>query len=312
MGAPGFAVRGDEMTERFRYLESQPIEIDLAEKKLLIPTSIEEAVRLKHDQPLLRIVSGATDLGVLHNKGKQFLDEALVLNRIPMLSEVQRRRDGLWIGSMVDLSRVEAEVRTEVPELGRLLRIFASPQIKHQGTLVGNILNGSPIGDTIPGLMVLEAKLCLVSASGERWVNLVEFYKGYKQMDIRPEEICTGILVPKLAQEWAVRFFKVSLRKDLDISAVTFAGMFRIDGSRISEARLALGGVGPTVVRLLEVEKQLVGQEFTEASFATAGETAIAKISPISDLRASADYRRAVTKNLFTKCYHEIQNEVQA
>ena len=302
--------QGDEMIERFRYLDRQSVEIDLADKKLWIPTTIEGVIDIKQDRPHVRLVSGATDLGVIHNKGRQYLDEAIVLNRIPELTDFQVRDDGVWIGSMVDLSTTERELEAVIPEMSRLLRIFASPQIKNQGTLVGNVLNGSPIGDSIPGLMVLEARLCLISAEGERWVSLGDFYKGYKKMDIRPEEICTGIMIPKPGKEWKAKFFKVSLRKDLDISSVTFAGLFKINDSRILEARIALGGVGPMVVRLSQLENELAGESFSLSSFEQVGKQASLKIKPISDLRASESYRRRVTENLFVKCFTELKQEV--
>ena len=190
------------------------------------------------------------------------------------------------------------------------MRIFASPQIKNQGTLLGNVLNGSPIGDSLPGLMVLNAELHLQSVRGSRVVPLTSFYRGYKTFDLQTDEIATGLVIPPLPADWKLKLYKVSLRKDLDISAVTFAAALRLHQGQILEARIALGGVGPTVVRLSDIEKDLQGQKFTEALFVAAGKNAAARIKPISDLRASEDYRRKVAENLFHKCFVELNTEM--
>uniref|UniRef100_UPI003221E2C0 FAD binding domain-containing protein n=1 Tax=Bdellovibrio sp. TaxID=28201 RepID=UPI003221E2C0 len=174
----------------------------------------------------------------------------------------------------------------------------------------GNVMNGSPIGDSIPALLALDAIVHLQSVSGTREVPLSQFYKAYKVFDVKPNEIATGILIPVLGSEWKSRFFKVSLRKDLDISAVTFAATLKLDGQKITEARFAMGGVGPTVVRLPELEKKAQGQNFSEALFADLGKQVRTLIKPISDLRASDEYRMKVAENLFKKCHLELEQEI--
>lgn len=257
----------------------------------------------------MRIVAGATDLGVLHNKGKAYLDQVLVLNRIPELAGLKATDKGLWVGARTSLTDFENFSESSFPEISRLMRVFASPQIKNQGTLLGNVLNGSPIGDSLPGLLALNAEVHLHSVNGTRVVPLTSFYKAYKTFDIKPDEIATGLFIPNLSSSWKTKFYKVSLRKDLDISAVTFAAALRIENESILEARVALGGVGPTVVRLPDIEADLQGQKFTETLFKDAGKKAQQKIKPISDLRATEDYRLKVAENLFHKCYVEMAAE---
>ncbi len=297
-------------SQRLEILAKNPIEIVEPTKAAFAPTNLQTALDLKTQTPELRIVAGATDLGVLHNKAKFFLDQVLILNKIPELSKIERTSQGLWVGAQVSLTQVEDFCENSYPELSRLLRIFASPQIKNQGTLLGNILNGSPIGDSLPAFLVLEAELHLASVRGQRVVPLTAFYKGYKFFDIQPDEIAVGLMVPPLKDGFCSKFYKVSLRKDLDISAVTFAGLFKIENSTIQEARIALGGVGPTVVRLPDLEKDLVGSQFSESVFANAGAKARSLIKPISDLRATDQYRLQVTENLFRKCFEELSQEI--
>ncbi|UXR66232.1 FAD binding domain-containing protein [Bdellovibrio bacteriovorus] len=297
--AQGFAVRLNDS-----------LMIEAGSRRFSAPASFTVAVDQKNQSPETRLVAGATDLGVLHNKGKVFLDNAMSLHKIADTEKIDIRADGVWVGARVTLTQLENFVANTLPELSRLLRIFASPQIKNQGTLVGNVMNGSPIGDSIPALLALEARVHLQSVTGLREVPLSQFYKAYKVFDVKPNEIATGVLIPVLGTEWKSRFFKVSLRKDLDISAVTFAAALKLDGTRISEARFAMGGVGPTVVRLPELEKAAQGQKFSEALFADLGKQVRSLIKPISDLRASHEYRLKVAENLFKKCHLELEQEI--
>ena len=256
-----------------------------------------------------RIVAGATDLGVVHNKGKIYLDQVIALYRITDLPKYHQTEAGMFIPATMTLSDFEKNCSRYYPELNRLLKIFASPQIKNQGTLMGNLMNGSPIGDTLPPLLVLNAELHLHSPTGLRKVPLTTFYKGYKIMDIQPDEIALGVLIPKLDSSWVFKSYKVSVRKDLDISAVTFSAAFNVDGKNIKQVRIALGGVGPTVIRLTSLEDDLIGKEFSEKTLHEAGRNAKNLIKPISDLRASEGYRLKVVENLFQKFFHEIQFE---
>lgn len=279
-------------------------------KTLHLPTVLAEAIALKSKNPEMRIIAGATDIGVVINKARSQHQDVLVLNKIADLGKVETLADGFFIGAQVSLTDVETFVRKSHPELKRLLHIFASPQIKNQGTLLGNILNGSPIGDSIPALLALEAEIHFVSSKGTRAVPITEFYKAYKVFDKTPDEIATGIFIPNLRGAWLTKFYKVSVRKDLDISAVTFAACLKMDGDKIQEARIAMGGVGPCVIRLPQVEKLMVGHTLSAAIFDQAGALAASLITPISDLRASQEYRRLVTRNLFKKCHLELTTKM--
>lgn len=301
-----------EMTTTFKKTQHQDVQIEENHQSVYIPTHLRNALDFKNSNPSARIVAGATDLGVLANKGKLSLDQVLILQNIPDLQGTKETPDGLWIGAQTSLSQFEDLIVHRYPELSRLLRVFASPQIKNQGTLLGNILNGSPIGDSIPGLLVLNTVLHLQSQGAERQIPLTEFYKGYKVLDLRPDEIATGITIPLLDRSWKIKFYKVSLRKDLDISAVTFAAAVQVQDDHIVSARFALGGVGPIVTRLPTIEKDLIGKEFSEANLATAGRQARNIIKPLTDLRASENYRKQVVENLFSKFFFEETQQVSS
>src|SRR5690606_15551552 len=187
--------------------------------------------------------------------------QVMTLNNIPSMYEVREDSDYLILGSRVTLDTVEKATQRLFPEFSRKLHIFASPQIKNSATLIGNVINASPIGDSIPFLRVAEAELVIKSVDSERIVNINQFYKGgYKELDLAPDEIVTHIRLPKTDQDF--RLFKVSMRKDLDISAVTMAIRYKVTDGTIANFSLAVGGVGPTVLRMTNIEQQAQGKKF--------------------------------------------------
>jgi xanthine dehydrogenase small subunit len=189
-----------------------------------------------------------------------------------------------------------------------MLHIFASPQIKNQATLIGNIVNGSPIADTIPFLMAIDSIVVLESIRGKREVLMSDFYLGYKKLDMELDELVVGVRIPRLKTSEQLRLYKVSMRKDLDISAVTFAGIIEIENHKIKKARFALGGVAATVVRLKDIEKNIVDSDFNKSTFEKISKTLPQIISPLSDLRASKEYRMKLAENFFLKFHHEISS----
>src|SRR4029079_11427120 len=179
--------------------------------------------------------------------------------------------------------------------------------MRHGGNIGGNIANASPIADSLPFLHVMDAVLELRSASGTRQVNINEFYKGYKNFDLQPGELIAKVRIPLPADGELLRLFKVSRRRDLDISTFTAAIRMRLDGESIAEVAIAFGAVGPVVIRARKTEAFLRGRLFDEETMRQAGDVAIAEITPISDVRGAADYRFQLTRNILLKFFHETQ-----
>ncbi|PKL76296.1 MAG: xanthine dehydrogenase, partial [Candidatus Melainabacteria bacterium HGW-Melainabacteria-1] len=230
--------------------------------------------------------------------------------RVPEAHELSEQDGQIVVGARVSLSQLEHFCRERIPEFSRLMRIFASPQIKNKGTLVGNIANASPIADTLPFLYVADAEVELLSLRGTRRVNINQFYTGYKQLDMAPDELISRVVIPVPGQSELLRLYKVSNRKDLDISTFTAAIRLKLTGQRIAAACIAYGGVGPTVMRLPQTEAFLQGQALEAGVFARAGEIARSEIKPISDVRASADYRLQLAENILLKFYAELGETV--
>jgi xanthine dehydrogenase small subunit len=198
------------------------------------------------------------------------------------------------------------------PEFAQILERFGAPQIRHVGTIGGNIANASPIADALPFLFVMEATLTLASAAGRREVEINDFYHGYKQFDLRPDELIVEVRVPLPAADEHLRLYKISRRRDLDISTFTAAIRLRLSDERVELAAIALGGVAATVVRARRAEQFLLGQEFTKATMHAAGDVAAGEIAPITDVRGAADYRRQLARNVLVKFYYQAQTDPAA
>lgn len=283
--------------------DHESVGIEIANKFVFIPTTLIEAIDFKNTYPDSKIVSGATDLGVLQNKRGQELVKILFTGNIKELNKIENSKTEILIGSNVKLDSIEEFVEKDFLEFSNLLHVFASPQIKNAASLVGNVANGSPIGDTIPFLMVANARLELTSIDGVREVNINDFYKGYKILNINPNEIITKVIVPKTKHQF--KLFKVSLRKDLDISAVTFAAKFHIENQKIKDFDLAVGGVAATVIRVPEVEIMLKDKLVSEQLINQAALRLKDLVNPLSDVRGSAMFRKQLCHNLLIKCFKE-------
>jgi len=264
------------------------------------PVTLANAIAFKREQNAT-ILQGGTDVGVWVNKRNYHAPAMLSLAKIEELNELRDDGDTIVAGANVSLAQFEGVIRNRIPELYRILKIFGSPQIRNAGTLVGNIANGSPIGDTIPYLFVAGAELEM--NGGERTVPIDSFYLGYKKFDLQPGEIITRVRVPVVRD--LLKLYKVSRRRDLDISAFTAAIRLRTADSHIAAATIAYGGVAPTVVRLPKTEAFLAGKPLRLDVFEQAGTLARSEIRPITDVRGSADYRLQLAENILPKFWYD-------
>src|SRR5436190_2282874 len=266
------------------------------------PTTIAEAVDFKASHPGCTIVQGATDVGVWITKRNFTAPAMLSLSKIEALNAISEENGHIAVGANVTLTQFESAIEDKIPERHRIMHVFGSPQIKNAGTPAGNSANGSPIGDTLPYLFVADAQLELAGSRGTRLVPINSFYLGYKKFDLQQDEIITRVFVPVVKD--TLKLYKVSRRRDLDISAFTAAIRLRVNG-HIEEARVAYGGVAPTVVRLPKTEAFLTGKAPSLDIFARAGEIARSEVKPISDVRGGAAYRSQLAENIFLKFWFD-------
>lgn len=271
-------------------------------KRAFLPHSMAELLQ----EPTAKIVSGSTDLGVLHNKGKWTPTVVKSFVAVEELKQITETPEGFLIGAAATLHHVAETLEKDFPEFARLLNVFASPQIKNSATLVGNMLNASPIADTIPFLKVAHARVHLLGATGTRELDVNDFYRpGYKQLDLAPGEVVTHVFIPKTSD--AFKLYKVSRRKDLDISAVTLALRYQLQDKKLTSFKLAMGGVAASVLRFPSIEARALGQNLDESLMRSIAQEIDREITPVSDVRGSAEYRRLLSKNLLLKFAHEVR-----
>lgn len=286
--------------------------------KLFLPNTLKQATAFFKSNPTCRLTAGASDLGVLTNKGRLQQKVVMGLGHIDELHQFGLKKikgkSYYYVGAQVTLSQLEDPIKKYFPEFSTLLHIFASPQIKNKATLIGNAANASPIADSIPFLVVSGARFHLVSGKKERIIPADQFYLGYKKLDLRSDEIIVGISIPLLEKGMEQKLMKLSLRRDLDISAVTFAVQLKRHKGKIEKCRLAFGGVGPTVARITQLEKLFEGSILDEQTIALAAKMLPNLIYPISDVRGSAEHRLRLAQNCLLKWgqlppLHELINQ---
>jgi len=267
------------------------------------PKTLQKAVEYLQNHPETKIIASATDLGVIHNKRKIHLNQLLSLHLIDELTHIEENKNTITLGARVTHTEFRLFIKKKLPELAKYLDIFASPQIKNIATVVGNIANASPIGDTAPALLALDATVVLFGPQGTREVKLKDFFLGYRKTAITAAEIITHLKFELPDQNSDITLYKNSNRKDLDISAMNLA--IRIDyadaaKSAIKNVIIGAGGLAATPIRMFKTEDLIKTKNFSQFE-----STLQSEFTPISDVRASASYRRIVVSNLFKRFMQE-------
>jgi xanthine dehydrogenase small subunit len=289
-----------------RVLAAEPVRITVGHREYFAATSLDDAVAFKAAHPAALVIAGGTELGVWHNKRGDDRARVLSLARIPGLDQINIRNGRVaTMGANVTWATVERDLVPVLPALDPIVRRFGSPQIRAVATVAGNVVNGSPIADALPLLLVMDAELELIGPRGVRHRPINGFYTGYRQKDMAADELLSRIILPLPAAGERLRLYKVSRRNDLDIA--TFGAALRIAecGGVIRRAAVAYSGVGPTVVRLPRTEAALTGEPFCESTFRHAGRIARSEVTPITDVRGSRDYRSQLAENILLKFYFE-------
>jgi len=277
---------------------------------VIVETPQELTQRLNERQGVTRIIAGGTDLMVEIRNGKWTdLDTVLDISRVPGLDQISRDESGLiHIGALVthnDVIRSPLLREHAFPLVQACARV-ASPQLRNRGTVVGNLVTASPANDTIPPLMAMEASLILTSQVGERIVPLREFYTGIRKTVLRSDEFIREIVVPELQPNQVGSFKKSALRRAQAIALTNCCVLLVIDDEIIRSAAITLGSVAPTIIHAPEAEAFLVGKTLDRGVIDSASSLAAQAAKPISDIRASQDYRSYMVKVLVEQALEEI------
>jgi len=270
------------------------------------PTALAELFAILAKEPEAKIVAGGTDVYVEINQLDKRWPVLVALEGITEMQSVTEDDDALTIGAGVSLSRVEDELGEKVPIFGELFPLFSSRLIRNRATLGGNLINASPIGDSPPALLALDARVVLASAEGERELPISELFTGYRETALKAGEILKAVVLPKPFPH-VQRFYKVSKRIMDDISTVAAGfGLWLDESGTITKARLGYGGVAATPARATEAENALVGRPLDGAAVVHASSFLGTAFTPMTDHRGSARYREAMVSRLLEKLHAEL------
>jgi len=275
------------------------------------PGSLAALLQARADRPHAQLVAGCTDVGLWITKQHRQFTDLLDVTRAAELREVSVLPEGgRRIGAAVTLQEAYAALCETRPQLQAFAARFAGLPVRNSGTLGGNVANGSPIGDSMPLLIALDAQVVLASVRGQRSMPLESLYTGYRQNVIAPDEIVAFIDVPPVRENEFLRAYKISKRQDDDISAVCLViRMVLLRDGTVQYISIGAGGVAATPARATDAEAAVYGQPWSEAAAQAAGEALRSQFKPISDMRASSAYRSVLLVNLLQRFWRESQGQ---
>ncbi len=296
--------------EQLRSLDHEDlVEFESGGARAFMPVNGDQLADIYAKHPDATLIAGATDVGLWVTKAHCRLPAIIFLNRVHDLTQIDRKDQELIIGAGVTYSDAIDVLAKEYPDLGELVRRIGALQVRNAGTIGGNIANGSPIGDMPPALIALGAKLVLRRADQRRTIPLEDFFLDYGKQDRNPGEFVEAVRVPlPLATAAdALRCYKISKRFDQDISALCGCFNIRVKNDVVEAAVITFGGMAGTPKRARSVEDALIGKQWDRASVELAMQEFAKDYTPMTDMRASADYRLRAAQNLLLKYFVETQ-----
>jgi len=260
------------------------------------PATLQSYFKLRTDlaDATVTVLAGGTDLMPRYERGRSLPDHLIDLKQLSVLSGIQLTEDSIRVGALTTIQELHDNpvIAAEFKALHEAVHEFAGAQIRHRGTIGGNICNASPAGDLLPGLYAFDARLELAGKDSQRTLAIRELITGPGQTALRPGELVTAIMLPR--QQLNSKFYKVGLRQSMAISVINLAVVFRRQNDNLTQLKLAAGAVAPTVVLLDE----FTATYLQDGIFAGHEHLITEAIAPIDDIRATASYRRAVLLNL--------------
>ncbi len=274
--------------------------------KTVNPTALEEALEILNEHNVMSIAGGTDLLVKFYEVHSRSLPELVVLDGLKSLHYITVENETISLGPLVTFSEIEnsPELKKAAPQLTQAASVAGSVQIRNRATIGGNIANGSPSGDLIPPLYVLNAELELSSVNGKRKVPIDEFFEGPGITVIEKNELITSINIDRSLDKGF--FLRLATRKALAISKVSVAANYSMQNGIVKEVRIALGAVAPTVIRAPRTEAYLLGKELNDGVLSTAAELIKEEAKPITDIRSIAEYRREMVGVLLKRGFNGI------
>ena len=295
----------DELVDELAVVDTSDT-YQIGSQSFFAPTNLTAMAELFARHPDAHILGGGTDLGILVSKDRQAFKTVIHTAQVIELREIREDGDTLTIGAAITYTEALPYIDRLYPSFATMIKRIGSRQIRNVGTIGGNVGNASPIGDTPPCLIALDATLVLHSEAGDRAISVEDYFLDYRKTDLKDGEFIKEIRIPKLKPGQDFRTFKISKRYDQDISAVIGAYRIGIDGEKIVDARIAYGGMAATPKRAPAAEAALTGKSWKLDTALAAAAAVGEDYSPISDHRAGKEYRSKVAGNLFLRLYHDL------
>jgi xanthine dehydrogenase small subunit len=300
----------ESITARIKAMRhGRRVDIGTGKDRLIIPASVDDLGAVYAENPGGTLVSGATDVGLWVTKFMRDIGPMIFIGRVPGMHKITETADSVTFDAGVTYTMARPTIAARFPYLLELWDRIGGEQVRNAGTIGANIANGSPIGDTPPPLIALGATVTLNKGGVRRTVELEKYFIAYGKQDRQPGEFVESVTVPTLPADEQMACYKISKRKDEDISALCGAFRVKVSGGVVQSARIAFGGMAATPKRAAAVEAALVGKLWNVATIEAAIPVFATDYQPLSDMRASAEYRLLAAQNLLRRFFFETTGE---
>jgi xanthine dehydrogenase small subunit len=304
--------RSDIMSRLWAIQATGTITVVKDGERSIIPGSVTALATLYATEPAATIVAGSTDVGLWVTKQMRSLNPVIFINGLAELQGIHASEDGIVIGAGVTYSHAFETIAAHIPAFASLIDRIGGQQVRNMGTIGGNIANGSPIGDTPPALIALGATVTLRSVTSSRTIALEDYFIEYGKQDRRTGEFVEKLFLPLPKANHHYAIYKISKRRDEDISALCAAFHLELDeDGKIADIRIAFGGMAGTPKRANHLEAALRGQPWTQETVAATRDVLDNDYAPLTDWRATAEYRQLTAKNLITRFFLETTGKPQ-
>ena len=308
IGQDKFKKNEENIIKQLKKIQIKDIEIINGDKKYFAPKTINSLKKIIKKYPNSKILSGGTDLSLEVTKLRKELNTIISISSVKELNFIKKNKSNIEIGATTSLIDFQNFIKKYYLDFFNILKRYGSIQIRNVGTIAGNIATASPIGDTLPLLLTLNAKIIIQGLNKKKITPLNQFFISYRKTKLKKGEFIYSILIP-INKNNIFKAYKISKRFDDDISSVCGSFNFLIDKKKIKKVQIAYGGMSEIPKRANETEKKLLNSDFSEKTFKEALKYIDKDYSPINDMRASSNYRMAVAKNLLIKVFHEINKK---
>ena len=300
-----FSANEKSTISQLKRLNQESASLTYGELKAYLPRTMKELAKIYSVNPSARLVAGGTDLALEVTQQHKKIETLICLHLVEDMKVCFEKEGMLHIGANTNITDAAQSLVRLFPDFSELLHRFASPQIRNLGTLGGNIANASPIGDIAPLFIALDAKLKLRCGNKTRTLPLEEFFVRYKITAQQKSEFIEQIQIPKLRKQNFFRAYKLSKRLDDDISAVCGAFNIEVNDSKVVSARVAFGGMAEIPKRAIQCERALIGNLWSQETIDSAMASLSKDFKPVSDFRASKEYRSTTAANMLQRLFIE-------